>query len=93
MSEETPSTSISAGNEGKARKPTVVIAIGMAGSGKTTFVQRLNSYLHQHQKTTETQSTTTPAYLINLDPAVTHLPYEPNIDMRDTVDYKGVMKQ
>ena len=49
---------------------------GMAGSGKTTLIQRINSYLHTHKR---------PCYLINLDPAVTHVPYEPNIDIRDTV--------
>lgn len=32
-------------------------------------------------------------YLINLDPAVLDLPFEPNIDIRDTVDYKAVMKE
>lgn len=48
----------------------------MAGSGKTTLIQRINSYLHQHKK---------PGYIINLDPAVTHVPYEANIDIRDTV--------
>lgn len=31
--------------------------------------------------------------MINLDPAVLDLPYEPNIDIRDTVDYKAVMKE
>jgi hypothetical protein len=35
----------------------------------------------------------TPPYVINLDPAVTHLPYGANIDIRDTVSYKEVMKQ
>jgi GPN-loop GTPase len=57
---------------------------GMAGSGKTTFLQRLNSHMHQ---------TSTPAYIINLDPAVLDLPYSPNVDIRDTVNYKNVMKQ
>ena len=47
-------------------------------------MQRLNSYLH---------SQNTPPYILNLDPAVTHMPYEANIDIRDTVDYKEVMKQ
>jgi GTPase SAR1 family protein len=28
-----------------------------------------------------------------LDPAVLELPYEPNIDIRDTIDYKAVMKE
>lgn len=31
--------------------------------------------------------------MINLDPAVTSLPYGANIDIRDTVNYKEVMKQ
>lgn len=61
-----------------------IIVIGMAGSGKTTFMQRLNSYLH---------SKSTPPYILNLDPAVTHLPFTANIDIRDTVDYAEVMKQ
>ena len=33
------------------------------------------------------------AYVVNLDPAVSNLPYVANIDIRDTVDYKGVMKE
>lgn len=32
-------------------------------------------------------------YVINLDPAVLDLPFEPNMDIRDTVDYKAVMKE
>lgn len=68
----------------REKKPTVVIVIGMAGSGKTTFMQRLNVHSHQHN---------IPSYVINLDPGVTNLPYQPNIDIRDTVNYKEVMKQ
>eukprot|EP00731_Ephydatia_muelleri_P028565 Em0020g209a len=56
----------------------------MAGSGKTTFVQRLNAYLHARK---------TPPYVINLDPAVHEVPYPANIDIRDTVNYKEVMKK
>jgi GTPase SAR1 family protein len=66
--------------------------LGMAGSGKTTFLQRLNAHLHQANK---------PCYVrpyalalthkvVNLDPAVFHMPYEANIDIRDTVNYKEV---
>ena len=62
----------------------VIITIGMAGSGKTTFVQRLNSHLHANNS---------PPYIVNLDPAVTHMPFEANIDIRDTVYYQEVMKQ
>jgi hypothetical protein len=68
------------------KKPVCVIAIGMAGSGKSTFVQRLNAHLH-------TLSPPAPPYILNLDPAVADLSYEPNIDIRDTVDYHEVMKQ
>lgn len=46
--------------------------------------QRLNAHLHARQKSD---------YLINLDPAVRTVPYSPNIDIRDTVNYKEVMKQ
>jgi GTPase SAR1 family protein len=46
--------------------------------------QRLNAYLH---------SIGQPPYTINLDPAVAELPYTANIDIRDTVNYKEVMKQ
>lgn len=63
-----------------------IITIGMAGAGKSTFVQRMNSYLH-------TQNELKPPYILNLDPAVTHVPYEANIDIRDTINYQEVMKQ
>jgi GTPase SAR1 family protein len=68
----------------KDKRPTVIILAGMAGSGKTSVMQRLNSHLH---------TTNEPSYVINLDPAVTKLPYVANIDIRDTVNYKEVMKQ
>ena len=29
--------------------------------------------------------------VVNLDPAVFHMPYEANIDIRDTVNYKEVI--
>ena len=48
----------------------------MAGSGKTSLVQRIHAHLHQHKL---------PGYIINLDPAVGELPYGANIDIRDTV--------
>lgn len=61
-----------------------VICIGMAGSGKTTFMQRLNSHLHAKK---------TPPYVINLDPAVLKVPFGTNIDIRDSVKYKKVMEE
>ena len=57
--------------------------MGMAGSGKTTFVHRLISYLNQHGKR---------PYTVNLDPAVLEVEYPCNIDIRDSVKYKKVMK-
>ncbi|KAI0221104.1 hypothetical protein L0F63_003704 [Massospora cicadina] len=69
---------------GKSNEPVAIICIGMAGSGKTTFMQRLNAHLHQLKS---------PPYIINLDPAVANVSYAPNIDIRSTVNYKEVMKQ
>eukprot|EP01125_Pyxidicula_operculata_P002404 TRINITY_DN1227_c0_g1_i4.p1 TRINITY_DN1227_c0_g1~~TRINITY_DN1227_c0_g1_i4.p1 ORF type:complete len:341 (-),score=92.12 TRINITY_DN1227_c0_g1_i4:16-1038(-) len=55
----------------------------MAGSGKTTLLQRLNAHVNANK---------IPTYIINLDPAVSHVPYAANIDIRDSVKYKEVMK-
>ncbi|XP_006456559.1 hypothetical protein AGABI2DRAFT_211590 [Agaricus bisporus var. bisporus H97] len=68
------------------KKPVCIITIGMAGAGKSTFVQRINSYLHSSDPNK-------PPYILNLDPAVAFVPYEANIDIRDTVNYPEVMKQ
>lgn len=64
--------------------PVSIVCVGMAGSGKTTFMQRINSHLHSKQ---------TPPYVLNLDPAVRKVPFESNIDIRDSVNYREVMKQ
>ena len=47
-------------------------------------MRRINSYLHSKQK---------PPYVINLDPAVLNVPFDSNIDIRDSVNYEEVMKQ
>lgn len=73
------------------KKPTCVIVLGMAGSGKTTFVQRLVAHLHA-KKTRDSTKNKIP-YVINLDPACHEVPYPANVDIRDTVNYKEVMKQ
>ncbi|KAK5259690.1 hypothetical protein LTR67_001345 [Exophiala xenobiotica] len=67
-----------------ATSPVAVVCIGMAGSGKTTFMQRINNYLHVNK---------TKPYVLNLDPAVITVPFQPNIDIRDSINYKEVMKQ
>ncbi|ESR32590.1 GPN-loop GTPase QQT2 [Citrus sinensis] len=66
------------------RKPVIIIVVGMAGSGKTTFMHRLVCH---------TQSRNIRGYVMNLDPAVMTLPFAANIDIRDTIRYKEVMKQ
>uniref|UniRef100_T1IR87 GPN-loop GTPase n=1 Tax=Strigamia maritima TaxID=126957 RepID=T1IR87_STRMM len=60
-----------------------LIVLGMAGTGKTTFVHRLATHLHAKG---------TPPYVVNLDPACRDIPYPCNIDIRDTVKYKDVME-
>uniref|UniRef100_G3Q0C4 GPN-loop GTPase n=2 Tax=Gasterosteus aculeatus aculeatus TaxID=481459 RepID=G3Q0C4_GASAC len=84
--QESPAAGRHAGPPGTAPrdKPVCLIVLGMAGSGKTTFVQRLTAHLH---------SVNAPPYVINLDPAVHEVPFPANIDIRDTVNYKEVMKQ
>lgn len=123
-----PASSSAQNSSPADKKPVVIITIGMAGSGKTTFVQRINSYLHSVPSPSKrirsidpTSSTTSPKqslseevdqsstrdsagkeneidspkppYILNLDPAVTYMPFEANIDIRDTINYAEVMKQ
>ena len=64
--------------------PIVTLLIGMAGSGKTTLFHRLHY---------DCASSGRRCYFVNLDPAVLEVPIEPQIDIRDTVDYKGVMRE
>lgn len=66
------------------QQPVAIVCVGMAGSGKTTFMQRINAHLHGKKD---------PPYVINLDPAVLNVPFDSNIDIRDSVNYKEVMKQ
>ncbi|KAJ1731941.1 hypothetical protein LPJ61_002280 [Coemansia biformis] len=78
--------SVGDGSGAAAREaaPVNIIMIGMAGSGKTTLMQRVNAYLHERKEA---------PYVVNLDPAVAKLPFQANIDIRDTVDYKQVMSE
>ncbi|KJP88297.1 hypothetical protein AK88_02078 [Plasmodium fragile] len=65
--------------------PTVIIVIGMAGSGKTTYVGSLYNYLKVEKKKK--------VYTMNLDPAVKYLQYPVNIDIRDSIKYHEIMKE
>lgn len=47
-------------------------------------MQRINNYLHVNKKK---------PYVLNLDPAVLTVPFQPNIDIRDSINYKEVMRQ
>ena len=47
-------------------------------------MRRVNAYLHSKKQ---------PPYIINLDPAVLNVPFDSNIDIRDSVNYEEVMKQ
>ena len=66
------------------RKPVVVLVVGMAGTGKTSLMHALTAHL---------EAKGSPAYTLNLDPAVATVPYGSNLDVRDTVNYKEVMRQ
>ncbi|XP_061357035.1 GPN-loop GTPase QQT2 isoform X1 [Gastrolobium bilobum] len=77
-------SSSGSGSPSFKRKPVIIIVVGMAGSGKTTLLHRL--VCHTHMSNIR-------GYVMNLDPAVLTLPYASNIDIRDTVKYKEVMKQ
>ncbi|XP_072380353.1 GPN-loop GTPase 1 [Diabrotica undecimpunctata] len=74
------SASTSEVNADNSNKPVCLIVLGMAGSGKSSLVTRLTS---SEKK----------PYAVNLDPACSNLNYFANIDIRDTVNYKEVMKQ
>ncbi|XP_044498198.1 GPN-loop GTPase QQT2 isoform X1 [Mangifera indica] len=82
--EESPSGLAGSSSTNFKRKPVIIIVVGMAGSGKTTFLHRLVCH---------TQASNIRGYVMNLDPAVMTLPFGANIDIRDTVRYKEVMKQ
>ena len=47
-------------------------------------MQRINSHLHSKRE---------PPYVINLDPAVRTVPFDSNIDIRDSLNYKEVMRE
>lgn len=94
LPKETPTIPILRKFQEKSSTATAVLVVGMAGSGKTTLMGQLFHSLSQPffpQEDTSGATTTQKnkgGYFMNLDPATLTLPFSPNIDIRDTVDYK-----
>ena len=59
-----------------------VYVVGTAGSGKTTLTSAFGDWLRDQEQIVAT---------VNLDPAVLSLPYEPDVDVREFVDYERLM--
>lgn len=55
---------------------------GTAGSGKSTLTGSFNEWLRDQEQS---------AITVNMDPAATVLPYEPDVDVREIVDYERIM--
>lgn len=64
--------------------PTVIVCLGMAGCGKTTFAGALSRYLREMGKN---------VFIINLDPAITLLPYTADLDIRNKFTCLDIMKE
>lgn len=81
--------------------PVCVLVVGMAGSGKTTLMTSLQRSLSLPVESTDDEgeddkgekNSEPVGYCLNLDPATKLVPFGASIDIRDTVDYKEVMKQ
>jgi len=58
--------------------------IGPAGSGKTTYCEAMQKYFETRRRR---------AYIINLDPAVDAMAYEPEIDLRELISVDDVMEE
>jgi GTPase SAR1 family protein len=60
------------------------IVMGPAGSGKSTYVQRMSEYY---------QSIKRVVHCVNLDPAADEILYEPVIDIREAITVPEIMKK
>ncbi|KAH8273497.1 hypothetical protein KR018_008222, partial [Drosophila ironensis] len=70
-------------SEGIREAPVCILVLGMAGSGKTTFTRSLIQHAKEQYN----------PYVVNLDPACREVPYGTHVDIRDTVNYREVMKE
>ena len=62
----------------------IIFVIGTAGSGKSLLTASFNEWLKVGKQKAAT---------VNLDPGVLHLPYVPDIDIRDYIDIKQIMDE
>ena len=62
----------------------VIFMLGTAGSGKSVLTGTLNEWLRVQKQKSVT---------VNLDPGVMNLPYEPDIDIRNTIKINEIMEQ
>jgi GTPase SAR1 family protein len=72
----------------------IFLVLGMAGSGKTSFCQRLYSWVSRKEYDID-KETGLNSFIcsINLDPAVLTVKMPLTIDIRDFVDYSNVMEE
>ena len=62
----------------------MAVVVGTAGSGKSTLVSALADFLEGQDNYVAT---------LNLDPAAEYLPYTPDIDIRDFVSVRSIMRK
>ncbi len=62
----------------------IVFVIGTAGSGKSLLTASFTEWLKVGKQKAAT---------VNLDPGVLHLPYAPDIDIRDYIDIRSIMDE
>ncbi len=60
----------------------IIYLVGTAGSGKSSLTAAYSEWLKQNEQSVAT---------VNLDPAAAVLPYEPEVDIREYVDYERMM--
>ncbi len=60
----------------------IVYLVGTAGSGKSSLAAAYSEWLKSNEQIVAT---------VNLDPAAAVLPYEPDIDIREYVDFERIM--
>ena len=62
-----------------------LIVVGMAGSGKTTFVSNFKNHLLENSNIN--------TFVSNLDPVVMNVPYSCDYDIRKDFNHKEIMKK